>query len=73
MLLAAGALLLIGLPVLIRLAPSLLEARLFGIPGAWLMVAVLPYPLMAALAWAHLVAAERAERDPAGGAVRDEA
>ncbi|MDQ4117244.1 MAG: hypothetical protein M3235_09820, partial [Actinomycetota bacterium] len=64
-LLAAGALLLFGVPALVRLAPGLVEARLFGVPGAWLVVAVLPYPVMAVLAWAHLVAAERAERDPA--------
>ena len=63
--LAAGVLLLVGVPVLIRVAPWLTEAHLFGIPGGWLVVAVLPYPVMAAMAWVHLVAAERAERDPA--------
>jgi hypothetical protein len=70
-LLAGGALLLVGMPVLIRVAPWLVEARLLGVPGAWLVVAVLPYPVMAVLAWAHLVAAERAERGPAGPAVDD--
>ncbi|TCK26442.1 hypothetical protein [Pseudonocardia endophytica] len=62
--LGASALLLFGVPVLIRLAPWLVEIRLAGVPGGWLVVAVLPYPVMAALAWAQLVAAERAERAP---------
>jgi hypothetical protein len=64
-LLAVGALLLFGVPALIHVAPWLVEARLLGVPGGWLVVAVLPYPVMAALAWAQLLAAERAERDPA--------
>ncbi len=31
-------------------------------PGGWIVVAVLPYPAMVVLAWAHLAAAERVER-----------
>ena len=61
-LLAGGAVLLLGVPVLIRVAPGLVDVRLFGVPGGWLAVAVLPYPVMALLAWAQLAAAERVER-----------
>lgn len=58
-----GALLLFGLPVLLRVAPDLGGVRLFGVPGGWLAVALAPYPLLAALAWWQLAGAERAERD----------
>lgn len=60
--LACGAVLLFGLPVLLRLAPEAAAVRLFGLPAGWVAVALLPYPLLAALAWWHLRGAERTER-----------
>jgi hypothetical protein len=57
-----GALLL-GLPLLLHALPELDGLRLAGIPLSWLAVAVLPYPLLAALAGWQLRRAERTERD----------
>lgn len=67
--LVCGALLLLGLPVLLRAAPGLAEWRVGGLPLGWIVVAWLPYPLLALLAWWHLRGAERAERcdDRPGG------
>jgi hypothetical protein len=56
-----GALLL-GLPLLLHALPELDTVRLAGVPLSWLAVAVLPYPLLAALAAWQLRRAERAER-----------
>ncbi|RZT84144.1 hypothetical protein EV383_0978 [Pseudonocardia sediminis] len=61
---ALGAVLLFGVPVLLRLAPDLAAVRLFGLPGGWLVVAIAPYPLLAALAWWQMAGAERDERSP---------
>lgn len=60
--LACGALLLFGLPVLLHAAPGLAGWRVGGLPLGWIVVAWLPYPLLALLAWWHLRGAERAER-----------
>ncbi|MEU6699674.1 hypothetical protein [Pseudonocardia sp. NPDC046786] len=60
--LVCGALLLLGVPVLLRVAPGLSEWRVAGLPLGWIVVAWLPYPLLALLAWWHLRGAERAER-----------
>jgi hypothetical protein len=60
--LAGGALLLVGLPVLLNATPELLGVRLFEVPVAWLAVAVLPYPVLALLGRWQLRRAERAER-----------
>ncbi|MDN5915760.1 MAG: hypothetical protein L0I76_11730 [Pseudonocardia sp.] len=69
---ALGGLLLFGLPVLLRVAPDLAGLRLFGVPGAWLAVAIAPYPLLAALAWWQMAGAERDERSPDDRAGRDD-
>ncbi|GEL16974.1 hypothetical protein [Pseudonocardia asaccharolytica] len=53
--------LLAGLPLLLDLAPGLWQIRLAGVPVAWLAVAVLPYPVLAGLAFWQLRRAERAE------------
>lgn len=60
--LTCGALLLIGLPVLLQAAPGLAGWRVGGLPLSWAVVAWLPYPLLALLAWWHLRGAERAEQ-----------
>jgi hypothetical protein len=56
------ALLLLGLPLLLSALPELDRLRIAGIPVSWLAVAVLPYPLLVALARWQLRRAERAER-----------
>lgn len=61
--LAATAALLLGLAVLLALVPALTEMRLFGVRVSWLLLAVLPYPVMVGLAWWQLLRAERAEDD----------
>jgi len=53
--------LLAGLPMLFSLWPSLDSLRLLGIPVSWLMLAVLPYPVMVLIAWWQLRRAERIE------------
>ncbi|ANY05909.1 hypothetical protein [Pseudonocardia sp. HH130630-07] len=60
--LAGGAVLLLGLPVLLYTAPALTQWRGTGLPLGWIAVAWLPYPLLAGLAWWHLRRAERTER-----------
>ncbi|MPY84300.1 MAG: hypothetical protein GEV00_13475 [Actinophytocola sp.] len=61
--LAATALLLFGLPVVFTMLPALTEVRLLGVRVSWLLLAVLPYPIMVGLAWWQLRRAEAAE-DP---------
>lgn len=56
-----GALLL-GLPLLLAALPELDALRVLGVPLSWLAVAVLPYPLLVALAHWQLRRAERTER-----------
>jgi hypothetical protein len=58
-LLAAG---IVGLPVLLAAFPALDHVRVLGLPLSWLSVAVLPFPLLALLAWWQLRGAERVER-----------
>jgi sterol desaturase/sphingolipid hydroxylase (fatty acid hydroxylase superfamily) len=52
---------LLGLPLLLRVAPWLTELRVWAIPVSWLVLAVLPYPLMSWLAAWQLRQAERIE------------
>ncbi|MCO1653566.1 hypothetical protein [Pseudonocardia humida] len=54
--------LLLGLPLLLAALPELDAVRVVGVPLSWLAVAVLPYPLLVALAHWQLRRAERAER-----------
>lgn len=54
--------LLFGLPLLLAMWPELDSVRLAGIPLSWLMLAVLPYPAMVALARWQLRRAEAVER-----------
>ncbi|HEV7979634.1 hypothetical protein [Amycolatopsis sp.] len=53
--------LLLGLPLVFSVWPALDGLRLLGIPVSWLMLAVLPYPAMVAIAWWQLRRAERIE------------
>ncbi|WP_020421209.1 hypothetical protein [Amycolatopsis sp. ATCC 39116] len=64
---AVAALLLLfavlaGLPVLFAVWPALDHARLAGVPVSWLVLAVVPYPLLIGLGHWHLRRAERAEK-----------
>ncbi|HEY2061474.1 MAG TPA: hypothetical protein VGH57_24100 [Amycolatopsis sp.] len=60
--LVAMFVLVLGLPVVFAAAPGLDNVRLWGIPLSWLMIALLPYPVMVALARWQLRRAEDAER-----------
>lgn len=53
--------LLCGLPVVFTLLPGLDAVRVGGIPLSWLMLAVLPFPLMVLLALWQLRRAEEIE------------
>jgi hypothetical protein len=61
--LLAGGAFLVGLPLLLQLIPALDDVRLFDVPVSWLAVAVLPWPVLTALAWWQLRRAERAEAE----------
>ncbi|WP_033291918.1 membrane protein [Amycolatopsis jejuensis] len=61
--LVAMFVLVLGLPVVFAVAPALDGLRLWGIPVSWLLIAVLPYPVMAGLAWWQLHRAEKVEDD----------
>ncbi|MGE3287386.1 MAG: hypothetical protein AB7J32_14945 [Pseudonocardia sp.] len=61
--LAVVATLTIGGPFVLWLVPGLMDVRVAGMPLAWFAVAILPYPLLAALAAGQLRGAERIERD----------
>ena len=63
--LLAVAAYLVGVPILLHLAPVLDDVRVLGVPVSWLAVAVLPWPVLAGLAWWQLRRAEAAE-DPDG-------
>lgn len=53
--------LLLGLPILFALLPVLDELRVLDIPVSWLVLAVLPFPVMVFLARWQLRRAERVE------------
>jgi hypothetical protein len=55
--------LLCGLPVLFTLLPGLDHVRVGGIPLSWLMLGVLPFPVMVLLAVWQLRRAEEIEDD----------
>lgn len=64
----AGTLLLLfalifGLPLVLAAAPGLDELRVLEVPVSWLLLVLLPYPAMAALARWQLRGAERTEGD----------
>lgn len=53
--------LIFGLPLVFAVAPVLDEMRVLDVPVSWLLLVLLPYPAMAALARWQLRGAERAE------------
>lgn len=63
--LAAGCLLVVGVPLLLAVAPGLGDVRWGGVPLTWLAVAVAPYPVLVAVAFWQLRGAERIEDDDA--------
>jgi uncharacterized membrane protein (DUF485 family) len=50
-----------GLPLVLALVPPLGQVRVVEVPVSWLAVAVLPFPVMAVLAFWHLRRAEAEE------------
>jgi hypothetical protein len=58
----ALAMLVIGTPALLALAPGLSNVRFGDVPLSWLFIGAVPFPALLAVSWAHLRAAERAER-----------
>jgi hypothetical protein len=52
-----------SLPLLFAVEPQLGTLRVLSVPLPWLLVGVAVYPLLVAIAWWHVRASERAERD----------
>ena len=64
--LSAVAVIVLGigaLPALFAVEPQLAAIRVLTVPLPWLLVGVAVYPLLVAVAWWHVRASERAERD----------
>ncbi len=60
---AVVAVLLGGLPLLFAVAPSLSDVEVLGVRLPWLLLGVLAYPFLFAVAWVHVRQAERNEQD----------
>lgn len=52
-----------SIPLLFALLPGLRGARFIGLPLSWLLLGVVVYPVISAVAWWYVKAAERAEQD----------
>jgi hypothetical protein len=63
---AALAVPVFGLPTLLAFVPLLAHVRLGDVPVSWLLVGAAPFPMLVAVAYVHLRAAERAERGDGG-------
>ena len=61
--LAALAVLVVGLPLLFTVAPALVDVHVVGVPLPWLLLAGGVYPFLLLLGWLYVRAAERNERD----------
>lgn len=57
------AVLLLGLPLLFRLVPSVAAATVFGIPLPWLLLGLIVYPVLLFVGWMYVRQAERNEQD----------
>ncbi|SFE66825.1 hypothetical protein SAMN04487819_12152 [Actinopolyspora alba] len=55
-------LLVFGLPLVQAYLPMVTSSRLAGIPAAWLIPVIVPFPAMVLLAWRQLRRAELLER-----------
>jgi hypothetical protein len=51
-----------GLPVLFTLLPGISDIHVGPIPLPWVLLGVAVYPMLLAVAWWHVLAAERGER-----------
>ncbi|MGH3433014.1 MAG: hypothetical protein ACRDQB_09285 [Thermocrispum sp.] len=58
-----GLLLIGGLPVAMWLLPEFARLELVGVPLAWLLLGVAPFPLLAGVGLLYIRVAERHERD----------
>ena len=61
--LVALLVLVAGLPVCFALAPALETVQVLGVPLPWVLLAFAVYPVLFALGWVYVHAAERNERD----------
>jgi len=52
-----------GLPLLFAAAPGLSDVEVLGLRLPWLLLGVLAYPFLYAVAWVHVRLAERNEQD----------
>jgi hypothetical protein len=52
-----------GLPLLFLLVPGLTGVELFGMPLAWVLLALAVYPFLLTVGWFYIRAAERNEAD----------
>jgi hypothetical protein len=52
-----------ALPLLFAMAPDIADVRLFGLTLPWLLLGVLAYPFVIAVAWVYVRLAERNEQD----------
>ena len=52
-----------SLPLIFAVEPQLATLRVLSVPLPWVLVGVAVYPLLVAIAWWHVRASERAERD----------
>lgn len=61
--LGAFALSWCSIPLLFALVPALRGTRVLGLPLSWLLLGIIAYPVITAVAWWYVRAAERAEQD----------
>jgi hypothetical protein len=64
--LRTGAVVVVGLgllPLLFAVAPSVGDAKLFGIKIPWLLLGVFAYPFLLGVGWAYTRMSERNERE----------
>jgi uncharacterized membrane protein (DUF485 family) len=60
---AAFTILLLGLPLLNYMAPSLMATRVFGFPLTWLILGVLFYPFVWVISWQFIRRSLKLEND----------
>jgi hypothetical protein len=52
-----------GLPLAFRLVPTVMDTQVLGMPLSWVLLAFVVYPVLFALGWLYVRAAERTEQD----------